>query len=207
MKLLLHPARVVALVFLLVILLGSALLMLPIAHAEGMTAPWVTALFTAVSAVCVTGLVVVDTGTYWSTFGQSVILLLFQLGGFGMMTVATLLGLMVNSSFRLRTKMVAQFESRSLGLGDIASVARLVLVVTFVLELILTLLLTFRLRLAYDLPWADAAWNGLFHAVSAFNNAGFSIHPDSLMRYATDAWILLPMMTAIVIGGIGFPVL
>jgi Trk-type K+ transport system membrane component len=92
MKLLLHPARVVALVFLLAILVGSALLMLPIAHAEGMAAPWVTALFTAVSAVCVTGLVVVDTGTYWSTFGQSVILLLFQLGGFGMMTVATLLG-------------------------------------------------------------------------------------------------------------------
>lgn len=207
MKLMLHPARVVALVFLLAILVGSALLMLPIAHAEGTAASWVTAFFTAVSAVCVTGLVVVDTGTYWSPFGQAVILLLFQLGGFGMMTVATLLGLMVNRSFRLRTKMAAQFESRSLGLGDIASVTKLVLVVTFALELILTLFLTLRLRLAYDLSWAEAAWNGLFHAVSAFNNAGFSIHPDSLMRYATDAWILLPVMTAIVIGGIGFPVL
>jgi potassium uptake TrkH family protein len=207
MKSLLHPARAVALVFLAAILVGSALLMLPISHAEGSAAPWVTAFFTAVSAVCVTGLVVVDTGTYWSTFGQSVILLLFQLGGFGMMTVATLLGLMVNSSFRLRTKMVAQFESRSLGLGDIASVAKLVLVVTFALELIIALSLTLRLHLAYDLSWAEAAWSGLFHAVSAFNNAGFSIHPDSLMRYATDASILLPVMTAIVIGGIGFPVL
>ncbi|UVE15970.1 TrkH family potassium uptake protein [Pseudomonas sp. LS44] len=207
MKLRLHPARVVALVFLAAILAGTAILMLPISQAEGIAPPWVTAFFTAVSAVCVTGLVVVDTGTYWSTFGQSVILLLFQLGGFGIMTVATLLGLMVNRSLRLRTKMVAQLESRSLGLGDIASVAKLVLVVTFALELILTLWLTLRLRLAYDLPWADAAWSGLFHAVSAFNNAGFSIYPDSLMRYAADAWILLPVMVAIIIGGIGFPVL
>lgn len=207
MKTRLHPARAVALVFLLVILLGSALLMLPIAHTDGNPVPWVTAWFTAVSAVCVTGLVVVDTGTYWSPFGQAVILLLFQLGGFGMMTVATLLGLMVNRSFRLRTKMVAQFEARSLGLGDLASVARLVLVVTFALELLIALVLTLRLHLSYDLPWAEAAWSGLFHAVSAFNNAGFSIHPDSLMRYASDALILLPVMTAIVIGGIGFPVL
>ena len=207
MKALLHPARIVALVFLLVILLGTALLMLPIAHAEGISAPWVTAFFTAVSAVCVTGLVVVDTGTYWSGFGQVVILVMFQLGGFGMMTLATLLGLMVNRSFRLRTKMVAQQESRTLAIGDVGSVAKLVLVVTLGMELLITLLLTLRLHLAYDLPLGNAAWSGLFHAISAFNNAGFSIHPDSLMRYASDALILLPVMTAIVIGGIGFPVL
>ncbi|MBW4953918.1 Trk family potassium uptake protein, partial [Klebsiella pneumoniae] len=110
MKLLLHPARAVALVFLAAIFAGTFILMQPISQAEGVAAPWVTAFFTAVSAVCVTGLVVVDTGTYWSTFGQSVILLLFQLGGFGIMTVATLLGLMVNSRLRLRTKMAAQLE-------------------------------------------------------------------------------------------------
>lgn len=207
MKLLLHPSRVVALVFLAAILAGTAILMQPISQAEGIAAPWLTAFFTAVSAVCVTGLVVVDTGTYWSTFGQSVILLMFQLGGFGIMTVATLLGLMVNRSFRLRAKMVAQLESRSLGMGDIASVAKLVLVVTLALELITTLWLTLRLHWGYDVPWGDAAWNGLFHAVSAFNNAGFSLYPDSLMRYAADGWILLPIMAAIVIGGIGFPVL
>jgi len=207
MKALLHPARAVALVFLLVILLGTALLMLPIAHAEGQSSHWVTAFFTAVSAVCVTGLVVVDTGSYWSTFGQVVILILFQLGGFGMMTLATLLGLLVNRSFRLRTKMVAQQESRSLGMGDLASVAKLVLVVTLGMELLITVLLTLRLHLGHGLPWAEAAWSGLFHAVSAFNNAGFSIHADSLMGYAADALVLLPVMVAIVIGGIGFPVL
>jgi len=195
------------LVFLAAIMAGTVILMQPVSQAEGLATPWLTAFFTSVSAVCVTGLVVVDTGTYWSTFGQAVILVLFQLGGFGIMTVATLLGLMVNRSFRLRSKMVAQLESRSLGLGDIASVAKLVLVVTFALELITTLWLASRLHWAYDLQWSDAAWSGLFHAVSAFNNAGFSLYPDSLMRFSSDAWILSPIMAAIIIGGIGFPVL
>ncbi len=207
MKSLLHPTRAVALGFLFAIVVGTVLLMLPASHAEGRSAPWLAAFFTAVSAVCVTGLVVVDTGTYWTTFGQSIIMILFQVGGFGMMTAATLLGLMVNRSLRLRTKLITQVETHSLGLGDVSSVARLVLVVTLASELIIAALLTLRLHLAYDLPWREAAWSGLFHAVSAFNNAGFSIHPDSLMRYATDALILLPVMTAIVVGGIGFPVL
>ncbi|AGA86947.1 TrkH family potassium uptake protein [Stutzerimonas stutzeri] len=207
MKSLLHPGRAVALVFLFAILCGTALLSLPIAHASGETGPLLAAFFTAVSAVCVTGLVVVDTGTYWSTFGQVVIMVLFQVGGFGMMTLATLLGLLVNRSFRLRTKLVAQAESHVLGLGDISSVAKLVLVVTLVMELVVMLLLTLRLHLSYGLGWGEAAWSGLFHAVSAFNNAGFSIHGDGLVRYATDGFILLPVMSAIIIGGIGFPVL
>lgn len=193
--------------FLVAILIGTVLLMLPVSHAESQAVPWLTALFTAVSAVCVTGLVVVDTGTYWSLFGQFVIMMLFQFGGFGIMTAATLLGLMVNRSLRLRTKLITQVETHSLGLGDVSSVAKVVLVVTFVMEWALTAVLALRLHFAYDLPWGEALWSGLFHAVSAFNNAGFSIHADSLMRYATDAVILLPIMAAIVVGGIGFPVL
>lgn len=207
MKSSLHPARVVALIFAGVIMLGTVLLMLPAASSNGVSAPFVTALFTSVSAVCVTGLVVVDTGTYWTAFGQVVILALFQLGGFGMMTVATLLGLLVNRSFRLRTKLIAQVENRSLGVGDVASVARLVFVVTLAVEAAAALWLTVRFHLAYDISWPAAAWSGLFHAVSAFNNAGFSIHEDSLMRYATDGVVLTPIMIAIVVGGIGFPVL
>jgi len=207
MKSLLHPTRAVALGFLLAILLGTVLLMLPWSHAQGQAAPWMVAFFTSVSAVCVTGLVVVDTGTYWSTFGQSVIMVLFQIGGFGMMTAATLLGLMVNRSLRLRTKLITQVETHTLGLGDVSSVAKLVLVVTLVAELLVAALLTLRLHLGYDLQWSEAAWSGLFHAVSAYNNAGFSIHPDSLVRYAADTLILVPVMLAIVVGGIGFPVL
>jgi trk system potassium uptake protein TrkH len=123
------------------------------------------------------------------------------------MTAATLLGLMVNRSLQLRTKLITQVETHSLGLGDVSSVAKVVLVVTFAMEWTLTTILTLRFHFAYDLPWREALWSGLFHAVSAFNNAGFSIYADSLMRYATDAVILLPVMVAIVVGGIGFPVL
>ncbi|MBB5467411.1 trk system potassium uptake protein TrkH [Paraburkholderia sp. CI2] len=176
-------------------------------QAKGEAAPWLSAFFTATSAVCVTGLVVVDTGTYWSSFGQWVILGLFQIGGFGMMTAATMLGLMVNRSLPLRAKLITQVETHTLRLGDIGSVARLVLVVTLVTELTTALWLTVRLHLGYHFQWGEAAWSGWFHAVSAFNNAGFSIHPDSLMRYAADASMLVPVMVAIVVGGIGFPVL
>jgi trk system potassium uptake protein len=202
----LHPSRAVALLFLLLIALGTLVLMLPAAQAQGQSAPALVALFTAVSAVCVTGLVVVDTGSYWSPFGQGVVMVLFQLGGFGLMTAASLLGLMVNRSLRLRSRLVTQAETHSLGLGDVAGVARVVLVVTLVGELALAAVLTLRLQAGHGMPWGEAAWSGLFHAVSAFNNAGFSLHGDSLMRYAGDAWMLVPVMLGIVIGGIGFPV-
>ena len=203
----LHPARAVTLAFLAAIAVGTLLLLLPAARAGAGAAPWNVAAFTAVSAVCVVGLGVVDTGTYWSGFGQWVILLLVQVGGFGMMTGATLLGLMVNRSPRLRTRLMTQTESRTLALGDVASVARVVLVVTVTVQLLVAALLSLRLRYAYDLAWGEAFWSGLFHAVSAFNNAGFSIHADGLMRYAVDAVVLGPIMLAIVVGGIGFPVL
>ncbi|MDO9092492.1 MAG: potassium transporter TrkG [Rubrivivax sp.] len=206
-KRLLHPSRTVALLFLLLIVIGTLLLRLPLSQAEGQAAPWLTALFTAVSAVCVTGLVVVDTGTYWSPAGQFIVMLLFQLGGFGLMTAAALLGLMVNRSLRLRTRLLTQAETHTIGLGDVSSVARVVLVVTLVCEAAIALALTLRLHHGHGLPWGDAAWSGVFHAISAFNNAGFSLHADSLMRYATDAWVLVPVMLGIVIGGIGFPVL
>ncbi|MDQ1920755.1 TrkH family potassium uptake protein [Massilia pseudoviolaceinigra] len=204
---LLHPARIVALAFLTAILIGTLLLMMPFARLAPGSAPFLTALFTSVSAVCVTGLAVVDTGTYWSSAGQGIIMLLFQVGGFGMMTGATLLGLMVNRSPRLRLKLITQTETHSLGLGDVANVAKLVLTVTIACELIVALVLTLRFRVGYGLEWQQAAWSGLFHSVSAFNNAGFSIHADSVMRYAPDVLVLLPLMLAIFIGGIGFPVL
>ena len=202
-----HPSRTVAALFMGLVLLGTLLLRLPMAQAQGEAAPWLVALFTATSAVCVTGLVVVDTGSYWSPFGQVVVMLLFQLGGFGLMTAAALLGLTVNRSLRLRTRLVTQAETHAVGLGDVAGVARVVLVVTVVCEAALAAALTTRFHFIYGQPLGAAAWSGLFHAISAFNNAGFSLHADSLMRYATDAWVLVPVILGIVIGGIGFPVL
>ncbi|MFC4727785.1 TrkH family potassium uptake protein [Coralloluteibacterium thermophilus] len=202
-----HPARLVPIAFLGAILVGTLLLMLPAARADAGAAPFLTALFTATSAVCVTGLAVVDTPTYWSGFGQGVILALFQAGGFGIMTGATLLGLLVARRLRLATRLVAQAETRSLGLGDVMGVLRLIVLVTLAVEALVACLLALRLHFGHDEPWPTALWNGLFQAVSAFNNAGFSTYSDSMTAFASDPMVLLPIMLAVVLGGLGFPVL
>lgn len=202
-----HPARSVPLAFVAVILVGTLVLMMPQARAGGDGAPFITALFTATSAVCVTGLVVVDTATYWSGLGQAAILLLFQIGGFGIMSGATLLGLLVTRRLRLSTRLAAQAETRGLALGDVADVLKLVLVVTALVQAAIAAGLALRLHLAYGEPWAQALWNGAFHAVSAFNNAGFTTYPAGMAHFAGDALVLLPIMLGVVLGGIGMPVL
>ncbi len=202
-----HPARVIPLAFFGAIMVGTALLMLPVSLADGVAADGLTALFTATSAVCVTGLAVVDTPTHWSTFGQVVIMALFQLGGFGMMTGATLLSLLVAGRLRLGTRLMAQAETRSVGLGNVTELLRLVVLLTVAVEASLAAVLAARLHFGYGEPWGSAAWHGLFHSISAFNNAGFSTWSDSLTRFATDPVVLLPVMGAIVLGGLGFPVL
>lgn len=202
-----HPAAVLVLSFLTVIAAGTVLLMLPLSHAQGQSAPFLTALFTATSAVCVTGLVVVDTGTYWSGTGQALIMGLFQLGGFGMMTSATLMGLLISGQMRIRTRLLLQAETHSLALGDVKSVAKIVLQVTVAVELLMALALGLRFALGYGMPWGEAAWQGMFHSISAFNNAGFSTWADSVVRFSSDVLVLAPLMLAIIIEGLGFPVL
>lgn len=202
-----HPNTTVALGFLTTIFLGTSLLLLPQTHADGVSGTLLTAFFTSVSAVCVTGLVVVDTGTYWSFFGQLVILVLFQMGGFGMMTAATLLGLLANQSLRLRTRLIAQAETKTVGLGDVVSVAKVVFFVTITMQGVVALFLGLKFYFSYGFSGPDALWHGLFHAVSAFNNAGFALYPEGLSSFSHDFWLLFPIMLAIFIGGIGFPVL
>ncbi|WP_308221712.1 potassium transporter TrkG [Georgenia sp. EYE_87] len=202
-----RPVQVVILGFVLAIAVGTALLLLPVAAATGDHASFVEAFFTAVSAICVTGLVVVDTPTYWSTFGQVVILVLIQIGGFGVMTMASVLGLMLSRRLDLQSKFVAATATRTVSLGDVTSVLLGVLRTTLIVEATTALLLTLRWSLGYDVPLGDAAWLGVFHAVSAFNNAGFALFGDSLMGYAADPWISLPVAAALIVGGLGFPVL
>jgi trk system potassium uptake protein len=206
-KTLSHPNKAVALGFLAAIFLGTLLLFLPLSHSDGLPVPLLTAFFTAVSAVCVTGLVIVDTGTYWSFFGQIIILFLIQIGGFGMMTAATLLGLLVNRSLRLRTRLIAQAETKTVGLGDVISIAKVVFFVTFATQGIIAVFLSLRFYFSYGFDWHDSLWQGIFHAISAFNNAGFALYEDGLSRFYKDFLILLPIMACIFIGGIGFPVL
>lgn len=202
-----HPARIIPLAFLATIVFGTFLLLLPFSSADGQVAPFLTAVFTATSAVCVTGLIVVDTATYWSPFGQGVIMALFQVGGFGIMAGATLLGLMIFRRLQLGRRLVVQAETKSVTLGDVKSVLRTVLGVTILSEAIVAAVIIVRLHTAYEEPWNTAIWNGLFHAVSAFNNAGFSTYSDSLVRFALDPFILLPLCVAIIVSGLGFPVI
>ncbi|GAU71158.1 anion-transporting ATPase [Streptomyces sp. NBRC 110611] len=167
----------------------------------------VTALFTSTSAVCVTGLVVVDTGTYWSGFGEGVILALIQVGGFGIMTLASLLALLASGKLGLRMQLTAQAETKSLGIGDVRRVLLGVAGSTLIVELAVGAFLSLRFRYGYGNSIGDAAYLGFFHAVSAFNNAGFGLHADSLTGYAQDPWVTLPIAVAVILGGLGFPVL
>lgn len=202
-----HPTRFVPLVFLAAIFLGTVLLALPIARAGSGAAPLITALFTATSAVSVTGLITVDTATYWSPFGLVVILLLFQIGGFGIMTAATLLGIVAGRGLKLSDRLLTQAERGRLATGDTTSVLKMVFGVTLVVEAVVALALTLRFYFGYQQSLKEALWSGVFHSVSAFNNAGFSIYSDSVMGFQTDAFILLPIMIAIIIGALGFPVM
>jgi trk system potassium uptake protein TrkH len=202
-----HPTRLVPLAFLLAILVGTLLLMIPYARSGPGGAPLLTALFTATSAVCVTGLAVVDTGTYWSPLGQAIILGLVQVGGLGIMTAATLLGLVVSNRLRLGRRLLAQAETRTMALGDVREALKLILLVVLSVQAFVALLLFLRLHFGYGEPLGTALWNGVFHAVSAFNNAGFARYPDNVMGFSADFLILGPLMLAIVMGAIGFPVL
>jgi trk system potassium uptake protein len=123
------------------------------------------------------------------------------------MAGATLLGLMISRRLRLGRRLVVQAETKSLTLGDVKSVLRTVLGVTVVFEAAVALIVILRLHTAYGEPWGSAIWNGLFHAVSAFNNAGFSTYSDSLVGFALDPLILLPLCAAIIVSGLGFPVI
>ncbi|MEL7690945.1 TrkH family potassium uptake protein [Citromicrobium bathyomarinum] len=201
------PIRLIPLLFLAAILVGTILLSLPFATTVGARAPLLTALFTSTSAVAVTGLIVVDTPTYWSGFGQGVILLLFQVGGFGIMTSATLLGLMAGRSFGLRDRMATQVERNRLEKHDALSALKLILGITVVVEGVVAIILTARLMGGYGETPGLALWHGVFHSVSAFNNAGFSSYSDSLMGFQDDPLFLGPIMISIIITALGFPVM
>ena len=201
------PIRLIPVLFLGLILIGTGLLSLPFATADGGRAPFIAAFFTATSAVAVTGLIVVDTPVYWSQFGQWIILALFQIGGFGIMTAATLFGLMAGRGFGLKDRMATQVERSRLETGDARAVLRLVLFITVTVEAVAMAMLTARFAFGYDMSLSGAAWHGLFHSVSAFNNAGFSSFSDSVMSYQDDALILGPIMASVVIAALGFPVM
>jgi Trk-type K+ transport system membrane component len=207
MRALLHPTRIIPLAFLAGIGVGTLLLMLPAARASGEAAPFIVALFTATSAFCVTGLTVVDTPSYWSGTGHFVILVLCQLGGLGIMTGATLLGLLVTGRSRLADRILQRAELRSLDPGDVRGVIRVVVVLTFAVEGAVAMILAANFWWTGGLAPGEALWNGLFHSVSAWNNAGFNLAHVSGPSLSRDALVLVALMAGVILGGLGFPVL
>lgn len=201
-----HPAQVVVTGFGVTITAGTLLLSLPQATADAGSASWLDALFTATSAVCVTGLVTGDTGTYWSTFGELVILGLIQVGGLGLMTLATLFAILLSGRLGLRARMVAQVETKTMRMMDVRRVVRHVVVFSLACEAVAATVLSARLVIGYGEPVGRGVYLGVFHAVSAFNNAGITLWPDSLVQFTADPWIGLTICAAVVVGGLGFPV-
>ncbi|MHA6534670.1 TrkH family potassium uptake protein [Paenibacillus sp. BAC0078] len=203
----LAPPQILVLGFAAVILTGTLLLMLPVSSASGHSLRFIDALFTATSATCVTGLVVVDTGTYFSTFGQVVIILLIQVGGLGFMTMATLFALVFKRKISLRDRLILQEAMNQGSMEGIVRLIRKVLIYSLVIEAASAAVLA--IRWAFDMPFGRALYFGIFHAVSMFNNAGFDIFGEyrSLTGYASDPVVNIVVMFLIVSGGIGFVVL
>jgi trk system potassium uptake protein TrkH len=201
-----HPAQYVAVAFLGATLVGAGLLSIPAARSGVEAAGFVTALFTAASAVCVTGLVVVDTATYWSALGEWIILGLIQVGGLGIMTLTSLMVLVVGRRLRLRHRLLTVAETGSVNLGELRHLLVGVAKLSFLVEAVATVALTLRFWTAHDEPLRRAAYLGLFHAVSAFNNAGFALFADGMIGFNRDPVLLLVLVVTIIIGGLGFPV-
>ena len=195
--------QVITLGFAGVILMGALLLMLPISSKSGMFTPFHEALFTSTSAVCVTGLVVQDTATYWSVFGQLIILLLIQIGGLGVVTVAVSFALLSGRKISLMQRSTMQEALAAPKVGGIVRLTGFILKATFLIELLGAL----AMMPVFCRDFGEkGVWMAVFHSVSAFCNAGFDIMGgySSLTAYASDPVINITVMTLIIVGGIGF---
>ncbi|SEQ90831.1 Trk-type K+ transport system, membrane component [Lentzea xinjiangensis] len=202
-----HPARLVVLAFLAATAAGTALLTLPVAAESGRSTGLVTALFTTVSGITGAGLAVVGTGSHWSLFGEVVLLALFQVGGFGIMTVASVLALLISNRLGLAMQLTVKTETNTLDLGHVRRVVAGVVSISLTIEAVAAAVLALRFWLGYGHGAGRAVYEGVFHSVSAFNSVGLALYPDNLVRFATDPWICLPIVAVAVIGGLGFPVM
>ncbi|MFB2645947.1 TrkH family potassium uptake protein [Raphidiopsis sp. BLCC-F218] len=198
-------ARTICLGFMAVILCGTILLMMPFSTSNGTWNDPIVALFTSTSAVCVTGLSVVDPGTYFSFWGQLLILLLVQIGGLGYMTTTTFLILLIGKRFDLRQKVAIQQALDRPGMSGSSQIIRSIIATTIIFEItgIFLLLPAF----VPDHGWSYGMWLAIFHSVNSFNNAGFSLFKDSLIGYQTSLLVVLTVTGLIIFGGIGYQVI
>lgn len=200
-----NPPVTLMLSFLLVIFIGTILLMLPVASTQNRVTPFVDALFTSTSATCVTGLIVFDIGKYFSQFGQIVILLLIQIGGLGIMTVSTAFALLMGRNIDLKLKNVMNQTVGGTNRINLAQLLKNIVIVTVTIEFIGALLLFTKFYTNHSLD--RAIYLSVFHSVSAFCNAGFSLFSDNLAGYRDNAMVSLTIPFLIILGGLGFTVI
>lgn len=202
-----NPSRRIVLGFIFIILAGALLLMLPISARNGQSTDFFTCLFTATSTTCVTGLTLVDTYTHWSIFGQAVMISLIQIGGLGFMTILSLAFFMSHRRIGLRDRMMMMQSFNLDSMEGVVKLVRHVLTATLVIEGVGAIILAG--CFIPQMGLAKGIWNGVFHSISAFCNAGFDLlgqfEPNtSLIRYQRNAVVLLTVSALIIIGGLGF---
>ena len=202
-----HAESILALGFLAMILLGTVLLALPAASRNGKGISLFDSLFTATSAVCVTGLVAVDTGTTFSLFGQVVLLVLIQVGGLGFMVFATMIMVALGRKISIRGRMLIRESMNGASLSDLGRLTWIYLLLSLAIEVVGMILLSIRLVPLWG--WKHGIWMALFHAVSAFCNAGFDLFGNyaSLTAFSGDPLVLLTVAVLIILGGLGFAVI
>ena len=203
----LSATQLIAAAFTAIILLGTFLLMLPIATASGAMTNFFDALFTATSAVTVTGLTTVDTATHWSTAGHVIISLLIQIGGFGIIGFATLVGYLIEGRISLKNRISATSESSATKQPDVKTLLKNIAKLMLFFQLVLFAFLAVRMFTEYGYSLDKSLSHGAFQAISAFNQAGFALYTDSLMGFAGDGWIIVPILIISTVAGFGFPVL
>ena len=201
----LTPAQYLVSGYFVIIMLGSLLLMLPVATTNGQGLGAVDAVFTATSATCVTGLIVVNTKEAFTTFGHTIIMLLIQIGGLGIMSMSTLFAFIVGKKISLKERLIIQEDLNQYQISGMVRLVQYLLGFTFAIEGTAAAILF--LRLSQDYPFWKSIYLSIFHAVSAFNNAGFDLFGNSLENFTGDITINLVIMSLIIIGGIGFGVM
>ena len=200
----LNEVQILTLGFIAIILVGAIILSLPISSREGDYTNYLDSLFTATSSVCVTGLVTLDTGTYWSTFGQCIILMLIEIGGLGFMSLTTFIYIIIGKKITFRERMIVQ---EAINVFDIQGIVRLVkhiLLFTISVQGIGAIFLSFMFAKDYGAP--KGIFYGVFHSVSAFCNAGFDLigNYNSITGYNTNTLFILVISALIIVGGLGF---
>lgn len=201
-------AQIIALGYLLLIIAGTLALMLPVSSQQGETTKFLEALFTATSATCVTGLVVVDTASHWSIFGQCVILLMIQIGGLGFMTMGVMFAMLMKKTISLKVRGLLQESMNSIQLGGVVKLAKMIVKGTIIVEALGAFALLFVFVPRFGI--GKGIYFSIFHSVSAFCNAGFDLmgtttgEYSSFSGYADNAWLNITLMTLITVGGIGF---